>query len=345
MKTNRSEKAQKYRVKDTTLSEFLKDLRSEMNYTTLKMATALNMAASSYNGYETGQTKYISPDVLESILKIPYEKLYKDTGKTYDDFILMKLEGQFRKYSKEYLSEQLWMIYLSLTHSYATTNEVMMKKLEDMYQTDVWKVIFGTLNSNPTLKKKFIYPNKNTIYIDELTDSQKQNGDIPIFRINYELTPEQISEKQDLAFDGHKIAIVDLFMLVFNKEIKSFQSEQDAFKSTCKILYSIDANPVYNRLGLINLPTNMRPPISKETIKLFSELKEFLDERKELQNTDIMKTFCSNIKHSDWQFINTIAVDFNFLNNLTSELASDLKGQISDLVKRFVEQHLGSKYL
>ena len=58
-----------------------------------------------------------------------------------------------------------------------------------------------------------------------------------------------------------------------------------------------------------------------------------------------MKTFCSNIKHSDWQFINTIAVDFNFLNNLTSELASDLKGQISELVKRFVEEHLGSKYL
>ena len=83
----------------------------------------------------------------------------------------------------------------------------------------------------------------------------------------------------------------------------------------------------------------------EETIKLFSELKEFLDERKELQNTDIMKTFCSNIKHSDWQFINTIAVDFNFLNNLTSELASDLKGQISELVKRFVEEHLGSKYL
>lgn len=345
MKTNRSEKAQKYRVKDTTLSEFLKDLRSEMNYTTLKMATVLNMAASSYNGYETGQTKYISPDVLESILKIPYEKLYKDTGKTYDDFILMKLRGQFMKYSKEYLSEQLWMIYLSLTHSYVATNEVIIKKLEDMYQTDVWKVIFGTLNSNPTLKKKFIYPNKNTVYIDELTDSQKQNGDIPIFRINYELTPEQISEKQDLAFDEHKIAIVDLFMLVFNKEIKSFQSEQDAFKSTCKILYSMDTGLIYNKLGMISLPSNVSPPITKETLLLIKELEDFLNERKELQNTDIMKIFCSNIQYSRMHFINTIAVDFKFLMTLTDELVSDLKGQISDLVKKFVEQHLGSKYL
>ena len=49
-----------------------------------------------------------------------------------------------------------------------------MKKLEDLYETDVWAVIFKSLNLNPTIKRKYLYPEKNVIYIDELTDTEKE---------------------------------------------------------------------------------------------------------------------------------------------------------------------------
>lgn len=348
MKQSRSEKVQKFKVENTTLMEMLKDLRAEMGYTTAQLAPKYCMSASSYNGYETGQTKNITPEMLERFFTLPYEKLYKaeyeKTGKNYDDFIIMKITTQFSKYSKELLSQQLWIYYLSLTHTYVNTNPVMMKKLEDMYETDVWRVIFGTLNLNPTLKRKHIYPEKNVIYIDELTIPEKEKGIIPIFRINYELSSEQISEKQNLAFDKGKISVVDLFMLIFNREIRKYTDEQEAFISSCKIINTMGANFIYNKLGFFSLPENDRAPISMETIKLINELNEFLSSKREMINVDEMKIFYSNLQNLRFHFINTVSVDFSFINNLTEELRSDLKRQIVGLVQNFKNEHLGSKY-
>ena len=349
MKESKTKKVQKFRVENTTLMQELKNLRIELGYSTSQIANKHLMSQSSYNGYETGQTKNITPETLEKFFFLAYEKNYKskyeNENKSYDDFILMKIRNQFDKYSKEYLSKQLWMFYLSLMHTYVNINTVIMKKLEDLYETDVWAVIFKSLNLNPTIKRKYLYPEKNVIYIDELTDSEKEQGKIPIFRIIYELSSEQINAKQDLAFDNGKISVVDLFMLIFNKEIKKYDDEQEAFISSCKTIHLMGADFIYNQVGLFPIPQSHSILVSKDTIKLMVDLQAFLNERKDKQDTEIMKIFCSNISNLGFDFVNTISVNFNFINKLTVELKHDLKTQLAEFVRRFQEEHLSDKYL
>jgi hypothetical protein len=177
-----------------------------------------------------------------------------------------------------------------------------------------------------------------------LTIPEKEKGIIPIFRINYELSNEQISEKQNLAFDKGKISVVDLFMLIFNREIRKYTDEQEAFISSCKSINTMGANFIYNKLGFFPLPENDRAPISMETITLINELNEFLSSKREMINVDEMKIFSSNLQNLGFHFVNTVSVDFSFINNLTEELRSDLKRQIVSLVQNFKNEHLGSKY-
>ena len=65
MKESKTKKVQKFRVENTTLMQELKNLRIELGYSTSQIANKHLMSQSSYNGYETGQTKNITPETLE----------------------------------------------------------------------------------------------------------------------------------------------------------------------------------------------------------------------------------------------------------------------------------------
>jgi len=347
----------KFYLEDTLLPDFIRDIRTEIGYTTDKMAKAVHLAPSSYNGYETANTKTIKTEQLERIFKVAFEEISKGyttqksddlsdwrkhirVSQNYKEYVLEKIKKYINTYTKQRLQNELWLHALYLQYSEVDTNELMWKKLTSIYNTKGWKSTFATLNDNISIKKPDNFPDKNEIYIKPLTKTEIAKNFFPVPQICYELTEEQLIEKENKAFDNDKINMADLFMLIFNWEFKNGCNGQEAFKNTCICLHELGAKLIYNTLGMIeNLPEDNPTLFFKYDINMFKELKEILSNTEIDEADKSLKIFKSNLTNSKRDFLDVVAIDFNFIKELTPALENELHRRIKATVDNFKNEY------
>lgn len=348
----------KFKIENTLFMEFLKEIRKDEGFTNESLAKEINLVKSSYNGYESGQTKNIHTDTLESILTALWEKYKKNhvTAKlSYDAYVCRKISKFIMpsikdenvkipvgaQYSKELLKKQYWLLALHLSHAKTKFTNIMRGELETIYGTDVLSDIISSLNANPTIKQKFKYDDKNAVYIKPLTQMEEKNNHIPLFKVCYEMDNEKIQEICNSIENEQTIYVYMLFDLIFNFERKKYVTEQEAVVATCTKLNLWNVPLIYNILGLLDLPKGQSPVLYESSSEVFAEIRHILECSAIPEEDTSMQMFKNNFVNHNLHYLDAIAIDFSFFKNMQEPLLHNkLHEQIEDAVKDFRKEYL-----
>ena len=348
----------KYKIENTLFMEFLKGIRRDEGFTNESLAAAIHHAKSSYNGYESGQTKNIHTDMLNDILTALWEKYKKNhvtATLSYDAYICRKISKFIMpsikdenvkipvgaQYSKDLLKKQYWLLALHLSHAKTKFTNIIRGELETIYGTDVLSDIISSLNANPTIKQKFKYDDKNAVYIKPLTQTEEKNKHIPLFKVCYEMDDEKIKEICESIENEQSIYVYMLFDLIFNFERKKYVNEQEAVVATCTKLNLWNVPLIYNILGLLDLPKGHSPVLYESSSEVFAEIRNILECSNIPEEDTSMQMFKNNFINHNLHYLDAIAIDFSFINNMSEALLHNkLHEEIENAVKDFRKEYL-----
>lgn len=328
----------KYEMTDI-LRAFMLNIRKDLCLTSAQIGPLIGKSSSAYNSIENGTAATISHKLLMNILKLA--KLAED-GEEYigvevekisvnglSEFIINKLDIIINTYSVEVLQNEIWLQSLYLEHHTVKLDFRIFEEIKKKYGTDNWTVIFGSLNKNPSIVRKFIYKEKNLPYVEKRTEEEKEEMCCPFWACLYDLSDEEIDKMADAAMD-RRINSAVLYTLFLNHSVKTELGEVDHYSEVATYFHKNSIPFIFNLLEMVKTPEmqNWAGTYLIDLIKFFQKI----------EIPEIDEGMCmlkKNVLESNIMFANAVSFNFSFITEISEEQRGKLREMIGNTIAEF----------
>ncbi len=201
-----------------------------------------------------------------------------------------------------------------------------------------WETLFNVFQMDKSESKKY---KSGEIYFLNDTNRPISKSNLPVMYMKYDWNSKKALKERKIAdAKENKLALIDLYMLIYNKMLCNEYGKKEAFEKTCARLHYNNYDILFDRLDILYLPEDKSSSVDKKYIDFLKQLRDLFAQFEDAEKNPELALFYKNFNPNQFMFLRTIAVDFSFIEKLSMYNVLELNEQISRIVDVYKKENL-----